>query len=782
VSEKRPLSLTFPRGETLPVWTFLFAALITLFMGVSSLIMMATALNMSIDGFGIVFFLSAFSLSYSYFHTLKDYRITLIVAGVNLLIIGLFAGFDLFATREGIADLLSALAAGSGSSVENIFSMTAVLALLGMFPAFLTSWVVVRGKNILLALLGYTPFLAVIIAMSFHDPSSGATIVFVGGVVMLFIFKNVRKSAKETTYRNLLILFAPVLVLLCVANFLYPQKNYSKDKLAKEKYKTVQQYVEKVRDALGSFGVGNLAEYKKIKNVARTYSGSVLIDNLTETMSLSIGTENLMTAGNFTPPKVKFMSLMREKNGEYKGPVSEGNRYVYLKTSSMANYEGHFWRADAPHYAFRDYYPNGNIDEKEAEYTIRLNIDLRDEYSFVPYYVDHYRAASGSPDAPAVKVMESYNVNEKVLFETPIQEYAFAYNTVPVKYEEKWSDSYLAYVYGDCLYVPESTNAGIMDTAMLPGWYMDLLRGNKVWSTDQIVEKVIEFVSGLHPYDENTGFAPNNIEDFVCWFMTDCETGFCVHYASTAVVLLRMVGVPARYVSGYFLTDVKDGEMRDVYVTDAHSWIEYFHPEYGWIMDDPTPGNQEAASYYNAKAIVAEYGPMTAKVTPAPARTTNPSSSSSSGNAGEFQREREVPQQTNKSGLGSFMQDTLRRIWHLFLMAVILLGVIAVLVFIFRLGFQIYWKRKFKDPDTNKKARAYFRYYDTIAMILKGDPSKDGTHIAEKAAFSRKGISQEEFEALIEKEEKNLDGLYKKAKTIRKDIYEILVIRKKLPI
>ena len=48
---------------------------------------------------------------------------------------------------------------------------------------------------------------------------------------------------------------------------------------------------------------------------------------------------------------------------------------------------------------------------------------------------------------------------------------------------------------------------------------------------------------------------------------------------------------------------------------DAHAWIEYFHPDYGWIMDDPTPGNQTAASYYNYKAILTEYGPETTLVT-----------------------------------------------------------------------------------------------------------------------------------------------------------------------
>ena len=54
--------------------------------------------------------------------------------------------------------------------------------------------------------------------------------------------------------------------------------------------------------------------------------------------------------------------------------------------------------------------------------------------------------------------------------------------------------------------------------------------------------------------------------------------GVCQDYAHAAIGLLRSLGIPARYVSGLLATQV--GE--------THAWIEFFHPDHGWVATDPT--------------------------------------------------------------------------------------------------------------------------------------------------------------------------------------------------
>src|SRR6185436_12992783 len=62
------------------------------------------------------------------------------------------------------------------------------------------------------------------------------------------------------------------------------------------------------------------------------------------------------------------------------------------------------------------------------------------------------------------------------------------------------------------------------------------------------------------------------------------KAGVCQDFAHILLVMLRNVGVPARYVSGYICP--KDQELRGEGAT--HAWVEVCVPSYGWIGLDPT--------------------------------------------------------------------------------------------------------------------------------------------------------------------------------------------------
>jgi transglutaminase-like putative cysteine protease len=62
--------------------------------------------------------------------------------------------------------------------------------------------------------------------------------------------------------------------------------------------------------------------------------------------------------------------------------------------------------------------------------------------------------------------------------------------------------------------------------------------------------------------------------------------GVCQDFAHTMISLLRHVGIPARYVSGYLYRGRED---RDRSLPDAsHAWVEALLPHLGWVGIDPT--------------------------------------------------------------------------------------------------------------------------------------------------------------------------------------------------
>ncbi len=77
----------------------------------------------------------------------------------------------------------------------------------------------------------------------------------------------------------------------------------------------------------------------------------------------------------------------------------------------------------------------------------------------------------------------------------------------------------------------------------------------------------------------------NTVDDF----LFETRQGFCEHYASSFVFLMRAAGIPARVVTGYQGAEYNDlGNYYIVRQSAAHAWAEVWLRERGWVRIDPT--------------------------------------------------------------------------------------------------------------------------------------------------------------------------------------------------
>jgi transglutaminase-like putative cysteine protease len=84
--------------------------------------------------------------------------------------------------------------------------------------------------------------------------------------------------------------------------------------------------------------------------------------------------------------------------------------------------------------------------------------------------------------------------------------------------------------------------------------------------------------------------------DPLAHFLFERRAGHCEYFAAAMTVMLRSLSVPARYVNGFLPGEYNDiGGDYIVRARDAHSWVEVFFGEYGWIPFDPTPPSDEPA-------------------------------------------------------------------------------------------------------------------------------------------------------------------------------------------
>jgi transglutaminase-like putative cysteine protease len=82
--------------------------------------------------------------------------------------------------------------------------------------------------------------------------------------------------------------------------------------------------------------------------------------------------------------------------------------------------------------------------------------------------------------------------------------------------------------------------------------------------------------------------------------------GVCQDFAHLMLACLRGHGLPARYVSGYLLTDPPPGKPRLMGVDATHAWVAAYSPAHGWVEFDPT-NDQPADNRYITLAWGADF-------------------------------------------------------------------------------------------------------------------------------------------------------------------------------
>lgn len=83
--------------------------------------------------------------------------------------------------------------------------------------------------------------------------------------------------------------------------------------------------------------------------------------------------------------------------------------------------------------------------------------------------------------------------------------------------------------------------------------------------------------------------------------------GVCQDFAHLAIACLRTLGLAARYVSGYLLTDPPQGQPRLIGADASHAWLAVFCPGFGWLDLDPT-NNQMPAMRHVTLGWGRDYG------------------------------------------------------------------------------------------------------------------------------------------------------------------------------
>lgn len=250
-------------------------------------------------------------------------------------------------------------------------------------------------------------------------------------------------------------------------------------------------------------------------------------------------------------------------------------------------------------------------------------------------------------------------------------------------------------------------------------------------SATEIADAIGNYVRNSALYDASTGRMPGGETDFARWFLEESDTGYCVHFATAATVLLRAAGVEARYVEGY-MVQTTAGTAVTVTQDSAHAWTEYYEPALdAWIILEATPADLtgEASRTEPPSAPEEQTGPTVPSEGPNPTQPT------------ETAAPEKDPEQPPDGG----EEQPFPWRWLLWGMPGMLAAAAVPAQRMLRLQYR---RRKAVRSTVNDRALLLWQHAELAYRLLKETVPEELEDLARKAAYSRHGVHQEELERM----------------------------------
>ena len=279
---------------------------------------------------------------------------------------------------------------------------------------------------------------------------------------------------------------------------------------------------------------------------------------------------------------------------------------VYLRGFIGAEYDGHSWQpADAEQFdnAAASWKTDGdsrlaiaNLPFLRAAYdgaapqqmTVQ-RLHAGDTYTFAPYnayFNDYYRLDGDGAAAGQTAQDDTFYYFPRGEAKTLLTARADADPSVLDRLES----AYAAYAESRYLATPDGADYGTLQEFCDAAEKEHKLTGD----ADAIRTFVRSYLNEHCTYTSDPP-QPADGADPVLYFLNESHAGSSTQFASAAVVLCRMLGLPARYVVGYAapqsLFVESDGGWQAVLQDDnAHAWAEVYLAGQGWTPLETTPG------------------------------------------------------------------------------------------------------------------------------------------------------------------------------------------------
>lgn len=278
----------------------------------------------------------------------------------------------------------------------------------------------------------------------------------------------------------------------------------------------------------------------------------------------------------------------------------------------------------------------------------------------------------------------------------------------------------------------EETEGPISDEERL--YYRDRYRESVTYRLEQALAETTA-------YDLNAPLCPEG-ENYLDHFLNESRRGWCMHYATVTALMLRCLGIPTRYVSGYVAHPTVRSPAAEVRDYDAHAWVEYYLDGIGWLPLDLTP----QAGYGSAATEAQETETPSPSVTGSAVPSTEPTQAPTTSPTAEVTPSAaptQAPQPGENTGekpAENGGPDPLILLWPA--------GALALSWALWS-GYCRRRRERLTQPDTNAAVLWAYALGEKLGP-WGGQGSEERTALAQKARFSQHILTEEERQRALD--------------------------------
>lgn len=291
-------------------------------------------------------------------------------------------------------------------------------------------------------------------------------------------------------------------------------------------------------------------------------------------------------------------------------------------------------------------------------------------------------------------------------------------------------------------------------------------------------QAIIQQVFSENEYTLSPGVTPQG-KDFVSYFLLENHKGYCVHFASAAVVLLRAAGIPARYAQGFSISplDTRNEEgWIDIPDNRAHAWAEIYLSGIGWIPLEATPGSVEGIVNWqeeeeDTQALDQEENE---EISPDEQEEVERPEINPETNENDLDSNNDIDSNndattliTNNEEMSDNGKDSQNLVLAVITKIIIVLIAIASIISGFWINRRLrlfFRNKKFSQEDNNNNAIAVYDYIRRIQKRMKlseeeSEIPKELNNIILRARFSQHQLTEDEVKILFKYMEEQIEEI-----------------------